>query len=163
MASLSITRALRPFRRRASGGTLAAQGVARARLLQGSRRADPPEQQCGKLLITHRPDHAAGGRPHQGLSARAQPDRSPGRALLLLLERAGKDHRRVRQQNAAAGAADQAVGAAQQDRRQQEAQKIYAAIRNRAKGNRCVDVIDIPTPQAGSRASRCTTPCTTLT
>ena len=100
-----------------SGGT----GGAASRLLQGRRRADPPEQQRRQHPSHHRSHDQQGGRRDQGLSARPQPDHASGRSLLLLRQRAGQDGRRVRHQDAQAGAADRAVGAAQQDRRQQEA------------------------------------------
>ena len=102
-------------------GPAAAQGVPRLDSYQGVAVRILQSNNAGNIhhIIDPTINQVVGA--HQGLSARAQSDRAPRRALLLLRERAGQDGRRVRHENAPARAADPAVGAAQQDRRQQEA------------------------------------------
>ena len=107
-----------------AAAAVAAQGVARLDTYQGVAVRILQSNNAGNIHHIIDPDDAAAwsgvikGCPHaHNLTV------APGRALLLLRERAGQDRRRVRQQDAAAGAADRAVGAAQQDRRQQEAQE----------------------------------------
>ena len=126
--------------------TAGGAGRAAARLLQGRRGPDPPEQQRRRHAPHHRPDDQPGGRRHQGLPARAQPDHASRRALLLLRERAGQHGGRLRHEDAPARAADRPVGRPNKIVVNKKQRKIYVGIRSRRLPTRpLVDVIDIAT------------------
>ena len=113
MASFSITRALPAlFGALLLAAPAAAQGVPRLDSYNGVAVRILQSNNAGN---THHIIDPVGSRSWASSRAvpRAQSDRPPRRALLLLLQRAGQGDRRVRHDDAAAGHADSVVGAAQ--------------------------------------------------